>query len=195
MIGEKATDLIKDLVKNSNDILPKYCDDLVGEIINEMNHLYEQNRLDIQNKGDNSSQMFTVIQVRHEALLWNKRCLVNYHHERLMKLKMIRWQYGSVLPADIRQNLSESEIKWFSSYCNNLAEYMQRLNDGNGLDLMLHIKAPKRLYIQVRCLIEYGDFDLDDGTFIHLSKHSIHYLPTSQCEKLIHQGVLEQILE
>jgi GINS complex subunit 1 len=71
---------------------------------------------------------------------------------------------------------------------------MSGLNDGKGMDLTLYKKPPKRLYIQVRCLTDYGDYQLEDGTSVVLSKDSTHYLPLAQCEKLIQQGILEQII-
>ena len=106
-------------------------------------------------------------------------------------MKRLRWELGSVLPQDITTNLSEPEIQWFLSYSNNLTDYMNKLNEGKGLDLTLHKKPPKRLYIQVikselidvlsdnkiyskvRCNTEYGDLELDDGTSVLLSKDSM----------------------
>ena len=110
-------------------------------------------------------------------------------------LKRFRWQLGQVaeVPDCIKSCLSEEELQWFSRYCANLGLYMRRLNSGNGLDLTVGHKPPKQLFVQVRCLLEYGDFDLDDGTTVVLSRGSTHYLQRSQCEKLIQSGVLEQI--
>ena len=45
-------------------------------------------------------------------------------YERLTKLKKLRWEFGSILPNDIRNNLSPSELNWFSNYCRNLSDYM-----------------------------------------------------------------------
>ena len=49
---------------------------------------------------------------------------------------------------------------------------MSKLNDGRGLDLTLQKKPPKRLYVQVRCLKDYGEYELGDGTSVILSKGS-----------------------
>ncbi|RWS13439.1 DNA replication complex GINS protein PSF1-like protein [Dinothrombium tinctorium] len=199
MFGEKAIELIKDLIRSKNEPLPPYKASEVREVIDEMNALFEMNQKDVQSQSqtqevESQQDLFTVIQVRHSALLWNKRCLIAYHYQRLMRLKQLRWEFGGVLPTDIRNNLNDHEVVWFNSYCSNLATYMSRLNDGRGIDLTLHMKAPKRLYVQVRCLLDYGDYELEDGTTAVLSKDSTHYLPLQQCEKLIHQGILEQIL-
>lgn len=133
-----------------------------------------------------------VMQARHTAKLWNKRCIIAYHYERLNRLKRLRWEYGNNLPREIVKNLSQDELEWFTKYNDNLFNYMSSLNDGKGLDLTLYVTPPKKLYIQVKCIRDYGQFDLEDGQPVMLKKDSIHYLPLSQCEKLIHQGVLEQ---
>jgi GINS complex subunit 1 len=110
-------------------------------------------------------------------------------------LKRLRWQLGQLaeMPDCVRINMSDDEVQWFTRYAANLGLYMRRLNAGTGLDLTVGYKPPKQLYVQVRCLIEYGDYDLDDGTTVVLSRGSTHFLQRSQCEKLIQTGVLEQI--
>lgn len=141
---------------------------------------------------DLDEKKIMVMQVRHTAKLWNKRCIIAYHYERLKRLKLLRWEYGNNLPREILKNLSPDEVEWFRKYNENLFSYMNSLNDGKGIDLTLYITPPKKLYVQVKCLRDYGQFDLEDGRPVMLKKDSIHHLPLSQCEKLIHQGVLEQ---
>ncbi|XP_054719571.1 DNA replication complex GINS protein PSF1-like isoform X3 [Uloborus diversus] len=46
---------------------------------------------------------------------------------------------------------------------------------------------------EVRCLCDYGDFETSDGNTVVLSKNSTHFLQRADCEKLIHQGILEHI--
>lgn len=145
-----------------------------------------------QENADIGESELKVMQVRHTAKLWNKRCIIAYHYERLNRLKNLRWEYGNNLPIEIVEKLSKDELEWFTTYNNNLFTYMSSLNGGKGLDLTLYVTPPKKLYIQVKCIRDYGQFDLEDGQPVMLKKDSIHYLPLSQCEKLIHQGVLEQ---
>jgi GINS complex subunit 1 len=133
----------------------------------------------------------TCIQVRHAALQFNKRTLLSYHYQRLQILKKFRWEFGRELPETIRVNLSDDEKAWFQRYCAILGLYMTKL--GDGIDLTLGQKPPKRLYIQVRCVKDFGDYQLDDGTIVVLSRGSTHFLQRSNCEKLIQQGYLEQI--
>ncbi|KAH8027686.1 hypothetical protein HPB51_007236 [Rhipicephalus microplus] len=60
-------------------------------------------------------------------------------------------------------------------------------------DLSRYRSPPKSLYVQVRCLKDYGDFETEDGTRIVLARDTTHFLERSQCEKLIHQGIVEHV--
>lgn len=52
-----------------------------------------------------------------------------------MFFKRMRWEMGSVMPADIRYNMSELESQWFNTYCKVFAEYMSKLGDHGGLGM------------------------------------------------------------
>lgn len=220
MYGDSATELIRHITRDHGEIIPEYQYQLVERVMKENDDLYAENLKTSQtptapdNKDtkqeasaddeaeekeqgahdniDIGEKEIMVMQVRHTAKLWNKRCIIAYHYERLNRLKRLRWEYGNNLPKEIVKNLSKDELDWFTKYNDNLFSYMSSLNDGNGLDLTLYVTPPKKLFIQVKCLRDYGQFDLEDGQPVMLKKDSIHYLPLSQCEKLIHQGVLEQ---
>jgi GINS complex subunit 1 len=64
----------------------------------------------------------------------------------------------------------------------------------SGIDLTENLKPPKSLYIEVLCLADYGKLELEDGDVITLKKNSRHFLPTAECQTLIRQGVLKQIV-
>lgn len=80
--------------------------------------------------------------------------------------------------------------QWLSRYSSLLADYMSSV----GLDLARYRSPPKSLYVQVRCLQDYGDFETEDGTTIVLARDTTHFLERSQCEKLIHQGIVEHVV-
>jgi GINS complex subunit 1 len=101
---------------------------------------------------------------------------------------------GPTIPVDIKSNLSGSEVQWFNNYSKLLANYMMTIGDGIGLNLTNDIKPPKSLYIEVRCLTDYGKFELESGETILLKKNTQHYLPKLQCEQLIRQGILQHIV-
>ncbi|XP_073648740.1 DNA replication complex GINS protein PSF1 isoform X2 [Tursiops truncatus] len=85
-------------------------------------------------------------------------------------------------------------MEWFNRYKKSLATYMRSLGGHEGLDITQDMKPPKNLYIEVRCLKDYGEFEVDDGTSVLLKKNSQHFLPRWKCEQLIRQGILEHVL-
>lgn len=190
MYGDLAKQLIRSLTRETVDIIPKYQAELVDRIIKENDELYAENLKSSESENVDENEIM-VMQVRHTAKLWNKRCIIAYHFERLKRIKNFRWDYGNNLPKEIIDNLSKNELEWFTKYNDNLFNYMSSLNNGEGLDLTLYQNPPKKLYVQVKCLRDYGEFDLDEEKPVMLKKDSIHYLPLKQCEKLIDQGVLE----
>lgn len=141
--------------------------------------------------GDRS--LIPLIGFRHASLQRNKRCLLAYLYNRLERIKEMRWQFGPTLPADIKEALCEPEVQWFNAYSKNLATYMRSIGDGLGVNLTGDLKPPKSLYVEVRCLTDYGKFELDDGEVILFKKNSQHYLPRVECEPLIRQGILQHI--
>lgn len=75
-----------------------------------------------------------------------------------------------------------------------VATYMRGIGEGMGLDLTQDLHPPKQLYIEVRCLMDYGEFDTEAGETILIKKGSQYLLPRAECEHLIHQGVLQHVL-
>lgn len=106
----------------------------------------------------------------------------------------MRWEFGSLLPGEIKANLSPCESNWFAKYSNMLAKYMRSLGEDGGVNLGVDMTPPKALYIEVRCVVDYGKFELSDGSVLLLKKNSRHYLPRSECEELIRQGVFQHIV-
>lgn len=152
---------------------------------------------DFRNATTENKSLWTTVQVRHSALERDKRGLLSYLYTRMSKIKTLRWEFGSVLPPDVRELLSDEEYNWFSKYSTNLASYMRSLGQDigySGIDLTENLKPPKSLYIEVLCIVDYGKLELEDGDVIMLKKNSRHFLPTSECQTLIRQGILKQIV-
>ncbi|KAG5882092.1 hypothetical protein JTB14_017511 [Gonioctena quinquepunctata] len=195
MYGEKAYTLVKELAR-CEDNLPPYNTDLVNAIASEVKQLVEENETDAAASSDESTigrSVIPSIKVRHAAVKRNVRCLMAYHFSRLKCLRTMRWEFGSILPVDIKENLSAAEIDWFSKYSRSLATYMRSIGE-EGVNLSVDLKPPKALYVEVRCLVDYGRFELNDGSVVLLKKDSRHYLPRSECEELIRQGVFQHIV-
>ncbi|CAH1405009.1 unnamed protein product [Nezara viridula] len=194
MWGDKALSLIKEL-ERSQDTIPPFDDDTVRLIIEEMKILNQFIETAMTSAFDPVRNNYIAgVRARQAALDRNKRCLLAYQWNRLQKLRQMRWEFGSVLPPDLKTHLSEGEAIWFNKYNKCLTSYMKSIGGKNGLNLLQDSKPPKELFIEVRCLTNYGKIELENGDVIMLNKNSQHYMPRSQCETLIRQGVLEQIL-
>nr|KAG5699760.1 hypothetical protein BaRGS_014176 [Batillaria attramentaria] len=100
-----------------------------------MRALFEQNQRDTTATVSGEVGLFSSIQLRHTALERNKRCVLAYLNNRLEHIKRMRWEFGSVLPADLRYNLCEQEVQWFNSYNRMLANYMRAIG-GQNVDIV-----------------------------------------------------------
>lgn len=140
-----------------------------------------------------TNKYLATIKIRHTVIKRNLRCLLAYHYNRIECLKTMRWQFGSILPSDVKANLSPSELGWFSKYSNCLVDYMRSIGE-EGINLAVDLKPPTALYIEVKCTVDYGQFELNNGSVLLLKKNSRHYLPRAECEELIRQGVLEHVV-
>ncbi|KAH8365522.1 hypothetical protein KR215_007136 [Drosophila sulfurigaster] len=193
MFGDKAFDLLKDL-KRSAQTIPAFDDDGVRQVLEEIKAIFEENvaqASSYNSSGDRS--LWPLLNYRHAALQRNKRCLLAYLYERMQRIKALRWEFGPIIPGDIKQALCEPEVQFFNNYSKSLAAYMRSVGDGQGIDLTGNLRPPKSLYIEVRCVEDYGKFELDDGEVVHLKKNSQHYLPRAQVETLVRQGILQHI--
>ncbi|XP_048738018.1 DNA replication complex GINS protein PSF1-like isoform X1 [Ostrea edulis] len=194
MLAEKALELLRELQRTLDGSLPPYNEDAIRLILEEMKALFEQNQKDVSATVAGENGLFSGVQLRHSALERNKRCLLAYLYNRLEHMKKMRWEFGSVLPPEVKFNMCEPEIQWFSKYNKMLANYMRSIGGEGGLDLTQDLKPPKTLYIEVRCLMDHGEFETQDGNILLLKKNSQHFMLRSECEHLIRQGILEHIV-
>ncbi len=154
-----------------------------------MRSLYAQNHAEI----DAAQGLTPAVHLRHAALERDRRCLLAYVNARAACVRALRWQFGAILPAEVRSSLCEPELSFFSRYGRDLAAYMRSVG---GVDLTADLQPPRSLYIQVRCLKDYGEIEMDEdgGQVVVLKKNTLHYLPRAMCEPLIRQGVLQHVL-
>ncbi|GAB0096774.1 DNA replication complex GINS protein PSF1-like [Sergentomyia squamirostris] len=193
MLSAKSLELIKDLSRNT-DSIPTFRDDTIREVLVETQEIFNANSRDARIcSATNNQQLLPILSFRHAALERNKRCLLAYLYNRLERIRDMRWQGGPTIPEHVKGSLCEPEIQWFNSYNKLLAKYMKSIGDGQGIDITCDMNPPKSLFIEVRCLEDYGKFELDDGEVVFLKKNNQHYLPRIQVEPLIKQGILQQI--
>ncbi|KAK5645273.1 hypothetical protein RI129_006573 [Pyrocoelia pectoralis] len=198
MFGENACSLIRELDRNRGS-LPPYNNEILGEVEKEICHLIQQNEADDFEAHEDSRvgeavDYTATIRTRHAIIQRNLRCLLAYHYNRLRCLRTMRWEFGSILPPDIKANLSHSETNWFSKYSSMLATYMRSIGDDGGVNLTIDLNPPKALYIEVKCLVDYGQYELSDGSLVLLKESNRYFLPRAECEDLIRQGVFQHIV-
>ncbi|XP_050538945.1 DNA replication complex GINS protein PSF1-like isoform X1 [Daktulosphaira vitifoliae] len=192
MYCDRVIELLKELERSREDTIPPYNNDGVNQVLTEMKILDDEILDIIRNHPRDQVPMDPVL-LRRAAIERNKRCLMTYIWTRLQRLKEMRWEIGAILPIDIRQNLSQSEIEWFNSYCKSLVLYMKSIGPDTGLNLFQDMKPPKSLYTEVRSLVDAGKLELESGEILILRKNSQYMLSRSQAEPLIRQGILEQV--
>ncbi|CAJ0579644.1 unnamed protein product, partial [Mesorhabditis spiculigera] len=196
-VAEIGLDLVRELRRNC-DIIPSYEGEKVRDCLNGINALYSETyeqlqRLNNELSGSDAQNVTIETTVRSKAIQFAYRCLLAYHHERIRRIKALRWKFGGNIPSRIKSNLNESELEFFNSYCQNLADFQSSFG-GSGMNLLACTRPPEDLYVQVKVLQDYGDFETTDGTTITLTTNSIHNLLQQDCEMLIRQGVLERII-
>ncbi|KAJ8673326.1 hypothetical protein QAD02_004588 [Eretmocerus hayati] len=190
MFGKDAVKLIQEL-DQTEDIKP-FNEAIFRQVMEEIQLLYEENSKDVATITEDNTAPRNTVLVRHYAMARNKRCLLAYIYHRMRRLRQVRWELGSILPQEISTCLLSSEIQWFQSYNRSLATYMRSIGD-SGLNIMNDVHPPKSLYIEVKCIQDYGKFEFDDGQVVNLTENTYHLLPRSQCEPLIRQGILEHV--
>ncbi|CAI6342837.1 unnamed protein product [Macrosiphum euphorbiae] len=191
MYCDKVIELLKELERSREDTIPPYNNDGINQVLSEMKTLDAEIIDFLRTQKDNLP--LDAIRLRRAAIERNKRCLLTYIWTRIQRLKEMRWEIGAILPSDVRQNLSQSEIEWFNNYCKTLVSYMKTIGPDTGLNLTQDTKPPKSLYTEVRSLVDAGKLELESGEVLILRKNSQYMLSRSQAEPLIRQGVLEQV--
>ncbi|XGW20179.1 hypothetical protein V3C99_003757 [Haemonchus contortus] len=192
-VADQALLLLTQMKRNP-DVMPPYNEEAMRACIAKMNELYSQNNecvTRLRSQGEQASKELEALMIcRNEALKHIRRCCLAYIHARAERIRSYRWRLGGVLPASVKNNLCEAEIEFFNEYCSSLAEFQAGIGE-NGVNLLLSTHPPKALYVQVRVLENYGEFETSDGNLVMLQVNSTHSLPRHDCEMLIRQGILE----
>ncbi|XP_058790153.1 DNA replication complex GINS protein PSF1-like [Phymastichus coffea] len=190
MFAKEAVKLIHEL--DQSDEIKPFNEAIFRTALEEIHTLYNENQKDANELIENRDIKNTLV-VRHHAMMRNKRCLLAYLYHRIRRLRNIRWELGSIIPEEITKNLLPAETAWFQTYNKSLAMYMKSIGK-DGLNIMNDFKPPKSLFVEVRCVKDYGKFELDDGQTVNLKENTYHLLPRSECEILIRQGILEHVI-
>lgn len=191
--GQRAKDLLLDLKRS--DFIPPYNQETVRAALSEISlHFEEMDKLAEVVRRANSERLdveFRPTLILHDAAIRrNKRCLLAYHVHRLEKLKRLRWDTDSALPAHVRSLLNEAEIDFYTEYDKLISGFNDKLGI---LNLNSNFQPPEEDLVEVRVIksglgtivTEYGEVSLELGT--------THFLSRGDVEHLIRQGALQQI--
>jgi GINS complex subunit 1 len=201
MLAAKAHELIKELDRSRDSVLPPYNIDTIRLCQFEANELFRQNYEDVQtvvqagtDTASSAPTLMPTISIRHAAIQRIKRCLLAYAYHRMNRTRSLRWSIGPVIPEDMRNNLSIDELEFFSNYNQTLSSYMRSIGNNHSLDLTSFMIPPKKLFAHIKCIQDYGPYETSDGTIIQLTFNSEHYVLTSDAEHLIQRKIAEHIV-
>ena len=68
-------------------------------VLQEIKELYDSN---VEARNEPQDQARAAMLLRHTTLERNKRCLLAYLNHRVEKIRDMRWEFGPVLPADVK---------------------------------------------------------------------------------------------
>lgn len=188
----KATELLRDLQRSES--LPPFNDELMRGVIEEIKKLFDQSTETLNEHSeeleDNPSLACT-LHTNHASIERNKRCALAYLHQRLKLIEQLRWTQGTVLPPLLRDKLSSTELEYFNTYSNLLADYMNA--EGVDLTSIDIAQPPKELYIEVRVLEDLGEVMTSNGP-ITLNKNTLHFLPREDVIQYVKEGKMEHLV-
>ncbi|GAB5362731.1 hypothetical protein AAMO2058_000823200 [Amorphochlora amoebiformis] len=177
-------------IKRSNG-LPAYNGDRMRKIVNETQqlHLCIVKKMDLKTPEELRDPTVTCsIVVNNATAKRNKRMALAYVNERLNRIKRMWWTRSSILPEDMKHNMSQAEKDFFEGYDKILSAYCQDID----VDLASDMMPPRDHMVQVRILKDYGEVLLRSGQFIDLKRSSVCML-RSDVESLIQRGIAVQL--
>eukprot|EP00049_Salpingoeca_infusionum_P002137 m.54311 g.54311 ORF g.54311 m.54311 type:complete len:195 (+) comp11408_c1_seq1:325-909(+) len=194
MYGEAGADLLRELQRAAEFLVPFYNEENVARVVAEINGLCEETKRTFEEYKEGDSlqdpRVASSIAIHFAAVNRNIRCVLAYLHERLDRLKRIRWELGAVLPPYAQANTSDAEKTTYREYSKLLSTYMADV----GIDLTRNLTPPKELDIKVRVLSDdVGEVETETGETLALAAGSEHLVRRTDVEQLIRQGQLEQL--
>ncbi|GMR58917.1 hypothetical protein PMAYCL1PPCAC_29112, partial [Pristionchus mayeri] len=190
--GNLAIQLVQQLKRNP-DMIPPYHHELMKICTNKVNELYQLNYQDLMSMKSGSvdpEDATATVQARQTTINFVRRCCLAYIHERMKRVKALRWKFGQIPPA-IKANLTESELEFSGDYSNLLAEFQTDLSVEGPVDITENMHPPQNAFVDVRALVDYGELETSRGDVIVLRKNTTYTLPSKDVSPLVRQGIME----
>lgn len=184
MFGDLADKLIAETRRSENlEFITLYHTDAVRAVCQETKQLSALEDQALATAGEDRTKL-AVAGVYGLCQRRNKRCLLNYHRQRLMKLQRSVWMEQDSLNST---NISTNEQEFVRGY----SEILSTLKDMyECIDLAGSLEPPREMYVEVRCLEDAGEIQTEYGVF-DLSKNSQFYVRQSDVHRLVQQKLVE----
>lgn len=202
--GQSGRELLLDLKRS--DWLPAYSEDGVRTTLAEINHHTNEltdlvraaNRVNEEGGGQQQQNIrpeYRPSMILHDASIQrNKRCLLAYHAYRIDKLRSLRWETAGLLPAAMKNVLSEAEVDFFNEYDKLASRHALSSGSMANLDWNADQLPPEDAFVQVRVVQSgLGKIETETCGVVELEVGSTHYLPRGDVENLIRSGALVQL--
>eukprot|EP00466_Bigelowiella_natans_P020422 jgi/Bigna1/73385/fgenesh1_pg.24_\ len=184
-VCQHAKDLILEIKHAKN--IPSYNNDKMTKVSNETHQIYRDlmKKIRSANQDDLKDPSVTAsIAVSNEIIQRNKRMALAYLYERVKRIEDVWWTRSSVLPEDVRPNLSRSEKEYFEGYDELMDSYSRTMD----VDIASDLLPPEDFMVEVRILKDCGEIVLKSGQFVNLKKSTI-FMRRSDAEGIIQQGL------
>lgn len=182
---QRGRELLNDLQRS--DFLPAYDDEGVRQVLIEVGDLATKIQTTAMELDGAPDSVKIGLMYHNTCLRRNLRYLLSFQTHRLLKLRGLRWESGSVLPEGLRRTtLSSPEHDYFSAYNKLLLDYCNE--DAVGIDLSSDLEPPKDLNVEVRVIASNLGEIMTDGGPVSLELGSTHFLRRADVENLIRQG-------
>lgn len=135
------------------------------------NSLIDDNSSSANNENSLANEKSLVLfKARQVAIDRIKQCCCAYIHERMKRLKHIRWKSGGILTNNVKvnfcsvlflffllffkfkANLSKEELRWWSNYNTYIFKFQSSMGE-NGINLYNHVHPPRSLLVHVCFLL------------------------------------------
>ncbi|VDO53277.1 unnamed protein product [Onchocerca flexuosa] len=118
---DDAVALISSLNSSSTDSIPSYNVDAMKKCITNINKLYKKNADDLMilksgsiSEKSRKQEVVLTAHARQSCIEYIKRCCCTYLHERMLRIKHLRWKHGGHIPEKIKVN---HLVDLFSGLC------------------------------------------------------------------------------
>mmetsp|Transcript_13696 Transcript_13696/g.42878 ORF Transcript_13696/g.42878 Transcript_13696/m.42878 type:complete len:214 (-) Transcript_13696:75-716(-) len=196
---KKSVQLLRDLDLKRRKWLPKFNDQLVKDVVEEiLSDTREMKGLVSQHTDleEVPREVAAGLCLYNDLVDRNRRCLLAYLNARLEKIEELRWEIGLMVSEEKLEMLHDSEKQYFHMYNTILDKYMKNYvpKCKEPLDLTADAQAPEDMNVQIRVRDEgLGEIVTSDSGVLRLRKGYQLFVKRTDVEHLIRAGKVEHV--